>query len=197
MSLYFSSLYKNRIINLLLKNKDFITLLSPTPSACEDLDIIDVLLGGKWVINGIKHEEQGYIFDYNFANETTKEEKTFVFVETDIPSVTDNFFMDFNLYIHVFCDKNLIRLSSDTSPTVDQIKNMGYFASIYANRIDVLCDVIDQTINGNDTIPGLGTIKPASRNFVSIYYPNNNYYGKCLKYHITNINDIEVDSCGH
>ena len=140
MSLYFSSLYKNRIINLLLKNKDFITLLSPTPSACEDLDIIDVLLGGKWVINGIKYEEQGYIFDYNFANETTKEEKTFVFVETDIPSVTDNFFMDFNLYIHVFCDKNLIRLSSDTSPTVDQVKDMGYFASTYANRIDVLCD---------------------------------------------------------
>ena len=197
MSLYFSSLYKNRIINLLLKNKDFITLLSPTPSDCKDIDIIDVLVGGTWVINGVKHEEQGYIFDYNFANETTKEEKTFVFVETDIGSVTDNLFLDFNLYVHVFTDKKLIRLTSDTVPSVQDVKNMGYYAGTYANRIDVLCDVIDKTINGNNSIPGLGTIKPASRNFVSIYYPNNNYYGKCLKYHITNINDIEVDSCGY
>lgn len=197
MSLYFSSLYKNRIINLLLKNKDFITLLSPTPSDCKDIDIIDVLVGGTWVINGVKHEEQGYIFDYNFANETTKEEKTFVFVETDIGSVTDNLFLDFNLYIHVFTDKKLIRLTSDTVPSVQDVKNMGYYAGTYANRIDVLCDVIDKTINGNSKVPGIGTIKPAQRNFVTIYYPNNNYYGKCLKYHITNINEDIGDECGY
>lgn len=83
-NLYYSASYKNKIINLLLKNKDFIKLINPTPSECEDLDIIDVLIGGTWFINGKKYEEQGHIFDYNFVDETTTEQKTFVFVETDI-----------------------------------------------------------------------------------------------------------------
>lgn len=193
-NLYYASEYKNRIMNLLLRNEDFVKVMNPTPSECEDLDIIDVLVGGEWFINGKLYKEQGHIFDYNFVNETTTDKKTFVFVETDIDSIVNNLFTDFNLYICVFTSKDLVRLSNKTSPTVKEIKNMGYFASSYANRIDVLCDIVDRTLNGNEKIKGVGTIKPAPRGYMTMYCPNNNYYGKCLKYHITNLNESE-DFC--
>lgn len=192
-NLYNAANYKNKIINLLLKSKDFIRLINPSPSPYPELDIIDVMIGGTWNINGYVYEEQGHIFDYNFVNDQTIEQKTFVFVETDIDHVQDKIFTDFNLYICVFTDKRLVRLNSTSSPSVDEVKKMGYFASTYANRIDILCDIIDKVLNGSTKLVGIGDVTPAPRNYVSIYCPSNKYYGKCLKYHIMNYN--EVDDC--
>ena len=93
------------------------------------MDEIDILLGGEWVIGGKKYKEQGQIFDYEFVNETTTTQKTFVFVETDIDSVRSNIFTDFNLYVCIFTAKELVRLSDQTIPTVKELKEMGYFAS--------------------------------------------------------------------
>ena len=67
-----------------------------------------------------------------------------------------------------------------------EIKDMGYFASNYANRIDVLCDIADRILNGTDKLVGLGDVNPSERGHVTIYTPNSRYYGKCLKYHIEN-----------
>lgn len=188
-NLYYAASYKNKIINLLLKNKNFIKLINPTPSNCDDLDIIDVLIGGEWIINGKKYSEQGHVFDYNFVDDTTIEEKTFIFVETDIDTIRNNIFTDFNLYICIFTSKRLVRLTNETVPTVKEIKDMGYFASTYANRIDVLCDIVDQILNGTDKIPGIGDVQPAARNYMTMYCPNTKFYGKCLKYQISNYND--------
>lgn len=188
--------YKYKIINLLLKNKKFIQLVSPKESDCQDLDIIDVMLGGKWLINGEWYTEQGYIFDHDFVDDTVKEKKTFVFVDVDIPSVHKNIFMDFNLYVFVFTDKSLVRLNQWSSPTSQEVKEMGYFATDnYGNRIDALCDCIDETLNENEKIYGLGDVTPNPRNHLSTYRPNNQYYGKCLSYHITNYN-AGGDQCG-
>ena len=187
---YYASAYKNRIINLLLQNKDFIKLINPEPSEHEDLDIIDVLVGGEWIINGALHKEQGHIFDYNFVSDTIEERKTFVFVETDIDTVRHNTFTDFNLYICIFTNKELVRLTSVSEPTIKEVKDMGYFASSTANRIDILCDIVDKTLNGNDKISGIGSLNPSHRGFCTSYCPNNKYYGKCLKYNITNLNEI-------
>jgi len=153
-----------------------------------------VLIGGTWFVNGKEYKEQGHIFDYNFVNETTTDKKTFVFVETDIDTVRDNIFTDFNLYVCIFTSKDLVRITNETIPTVKEVKDMGYFASTYANRIDVLCDIVDRILNGTDKIQGIGDVQPASRGYVTMYCPNNNYYGKCLKYNISNLNEIE-DEC--
>lgn len=193
-NLYYATSYKNRIINLLLKTRNLIKLINPTASECEDLDIIDVLLGGKWFINGKEWKEQGHIFDYNFVDETTTEEKTFIFVETDIDTVRDNMFTDFNLYVCIFTHKSLVRITNATVPTVKEVKEMGYFASTYANRIDVLCDIVDRVLNGTNKIAGIGNVEPASRGYVTMYCPNSNYYGKCLKYKISNLNEMD-DEC--
>ena len=196
-NLYYAAEYKNKIVNLLLRDKNFIKLINPTPSECEDLDIVDVLLGGEWFIDGKQWKEQGHVFDYEFVNDTTIDEKTFVFVETDINGVSKNLFTEFNLYICIFTSKHLVRLSNETSPTVKEVKDMGYFASRYANRIDVLCDIVDRILNGNDKLKSIGSIEPASRNYVTIYKPNTKYYGKCLRYTVSNLNEIEDDSCGN
>ena len=196
-NLYYASAYKNKIINLLLANKNFIKLINPTPSKCEELDIIDVLIGGEWIINGEKLKEQGHVFDYNFANEITTEQKTFVFVETDISTITDNLFTEFNLYICIFTIKDLVRLTNETKPTVKEVKEMGYFAGSTGNRIDILCDAVDKILNGNERIQGIGTLKPSPRGFCTFYSPNSIYYGKCLKYSITNLNESDFDNCGN
>ncbi len=192
-SLEFSTIYKNKIINLLLKNKNFIQLINPTPNECEDIDTIDILLGGDWIIDGKKYHEQGYIFDYDFTDDTTDEEKTFVMVETDIEFVHKNTFVDFNLYVCIFTSKKLVRINEFTSPNIQQVKEMGYVVGNRANRIDILCNIVNKILNGNNNFPGIGSISPVDRGYVTLYQPNNKYYGKCLKYNITNLNDIDYE----
>lgn len=163
-NLYYAASYKNKIINLLLANRNLIEFINPAAS------------------------EYDYIFDYDFTDDSTAEQKTFIIVETDIDTVRKNLFTDYNLYIYIFTAKELVRLSDKTSPTVDKVKEMGYSANQYANRIDVLCGIVDGILNGTDEIEGIGTLEPASSGYITRYQPNKNYYGKCLKYHISNMN---------
>ena len=192
-NLYAASNYKNIIINLLLKSKDFVTLMNPQKPPHQSISTEDMLLGGTWFLNGKKYEEQGQIFDHNFVDDTTTVEKTFVFVETDIDSIRQYLFIDFNLYVCVFTAKSLIRITDDTVPSINDIEMMGYNAGHYGNRVDILCDVVDRILNGNKKIKGVGNIEPAEKGFCTIYSPNNKYFGKCLKYTISNLNEIEDD----
>ena len=195
-NLYNIASYKNKIINLLLKNEAFIKLINPEPSKCNDLDVYDVLLGGEWMIDGVQYEEQGHVFDHNFVDDTIVKEKTFVFVETDISSIRQNILTDFNLYICIFTYKNLVRITDDTIPCINDVEMMGYNVGHFGNRIDILCDVVDRIINRNIKIKGIGDIEPAERDFCTIYSPSNKYYGKCLKYKISNYNETG-DNCGY
>lgn len=195
-NIYVSSSYKHKIINLLLKSKDFIKLISPKESNCPNLDTVDVLLGGEWIIDGKKWVEQGYVFDHDFVNDSITDKKTFVFVDTDIPSIDKNMFLDFSLYVFVFTDKDLVKLTTCSSPTAKEAQDMGYFSTgTYGNRIDILCDCIDRILNGTDELAGIGDVQPAARNYLTTYRPNAQYYGKCLHYQITNYN-TGSDDCG-
>ena len=191
-NLYTASRYKDIIIDLLLKNKDFVTLMNPSPPPDSHLTTQDMLLGGKWVIDGKGYEEQGQIFDHDFVDDTTTEEKTFVIVETDIDAVRQNIFVDFVLYIYIFTAKSLIRITDDTIPSIHHVEEMGYHVGHFGNRIDILCDIVDRTLNGNKMLTGIGDVYPAQKDFCTIYSPGNMYYGKCLRYNISNLNEIEV-----
>lgn len=177
----------------MLKNRNFVTVMNPiSDSKCEYLDDIDILLGGEWIYNGRKYEETGQIYDYNFVEDTVTKEKTFVFVETDIDNVTQNMFTNFNLYVCIFTTKGQVRITDHSSPTVKQIRDMGYITGVYANRIDVLCDIIDGILNGTDKINGIGNVRPADRGYCTIYLPSHKFYGKCLKYKIMNYSEDEA-----
>ena len=193
-NLFIASNYKNTIINLLIKNKDFVTLWNPSKPPVNQLSTEDMLLGGTWFFNGKKYEEQGHVFDHNFVDETTTVEKSFVFVETDIDTIRKNLFTDFNLYICVFTAKPLIRITDATIPSINDVEMMGYNIGHFGNRVDILCDVVDRILNGNKKLKGIGDVKPAERGFCTIYSPSNKYYGKCLKYNISNLNELE-DTC--
>lgn len=159
------------------------------PTAKEQIDIEDVLLGGTWNINGEEISEQGHIFDYNFVDDTISDTRTYIFVETDIDTIVDSMFSMFNLYVCIFSHKTLVRLSDKTTPTLQDVIKDGY----YGNRVDVLCDAVDRLLNGNKTF-GIGKVNPASRGHLTLYSPNNKYYGKCLKYTVNNYNE-GYDSC--
>ncbi len=190
-NLYNASKYKNVIINLLLKDNDFITLMNPPKSPHKQISTQDMLLGGTWFLDGIKYKVQGQLFDHNFVDETTADDKTFVFVETDIDMIRQNIFTDFNLYICIFTAKNLIKITDNTTPSINEVEEIGYEVGHYGNRIDILCDIVDNILNGNKKLKGIGDVKPAQRGFCTIYLPSNKYYGKCLKYNISNFNDME------
>ena len=92
-NLYAAEEYKNEIINLLCQSQNFIKLINPTSDLYK------------------------YVFDYDFTDDALAEEKTFVFVDTDIDTIRDNMFTDFTLCVYVFTNKNLVRLNSSSVPT--------------------------------------------------------------------------------
>lgn len=192
-NLYASAEYKNRIINLLLNNENFVKLMNPDLSDSNtengELDEIDILVGGEWQIDGKRVKKQGQVFDFNFVSETISESKTFLFVETVVDSIQDKIFTDFEMYICVFTDKDLVRLTQYTNPTTLEVRDMGFYSSrTRGNRIDALCDCIDGILNENPKIKGIGDLEPSPRNHMTVYQPNNEFYGKCLRYHIKNYN---------
>ena len=77
---------------------------------------------------------------------------------------------------------------------INDVEIMGYNCGHYGNRVDILCDTVDRILNRNKKIKGIGDIHPAPRGFCTIYSPNNKYYGKCLKYIISNLHEAE-DNC--
>ena len=178
--------YKDNIINILLRNKKIIQLLNPVPSDCEELDLVDVLRGGIWEIDGTEYREQGCIFDHDFVRDVITEKKTFIFVEDTIPTIRNDCFIDFDLFICVFTHKDLVRLDGRSKPSVEDIKELGYDVGNSVNRIDLLCDLINSSVSKNKKMQGIGDISPAKSNFMTVYLPNKNYYGKCLKYRISN-----------
>lgn len=183
-------LYKERIIKLLLADETIIKLINPTPNPL--LDISEVLLGGEWNINGEQIKEQGHIFDHDFVDDTVTEQKVFIFVETQVPTIDayNPYLVDINLYISIFADNRLIDLTDRTSPTKGEMKKLDF----HGNRIDMLCAEVDDILNGKSDI-GLGNIQPCTRNFSSIYKPKVGYYGKILHYYVKGFN-VGDDECG-
>ena len=170
-NLFYAARYKNKIIDLLAGNSNLIQLLNPAAN------------------------DTSPVYDYDFTDDTMSEQKTFIIVDTSIDTVRKNLFTEYTLSIYIFTAKECVRLSDETSPTVEEVKEMGYWTGQCANRIDVLCGIVDELLNGSEELQGMGTIVPAPEEYVTVYRPNKNYYGKCLKYLISNIN-ISGDAIG-
>ena len=177
------SYYKNQIINLFLTDPFLIRLIHPKPSECPDMDIIDILLGRELISGDKKWSEQGHIFDYDFVDDAVTREKTFLFVDIDVDSVERTMFANFDLYIYVLTGKSLVRLDDSTTPTAEEVRENGYFAGRYGNRVDTLCAAIDRLLNGHSGF-GIGNVTPAPQAYLIPYCPDSHFYGKRLKYQV-------------
>lgn len=178
--------YKDKVIKLLINNPDIVELLNPivNPKYSEIIDKIDVLLGGEWRIGDEMHYEKGHIFDYNFITDRTDDVKSFIFVEVIVDNVYDAAITNFKLIICPVMHKDLVRLDKTTTPTKAEMQQRG----LSGNRLDMLCSLIDDTINGNSEM-GIGKVEPCYRDYLQTYLPNYRYYGKCIAYTIKNYNE--------
>ena len=175
--------FKNKIIKLFIKNPLLVRLINPKKNESLD-DVAEVLLGFDGVVGDKRVYEQGHIFDHDFADDTTITERTFIFVETQVPTVNVNSpLIDFNLYITVFTCHRLVDLSDTSVPTKNEMKKLGYMG----NRIDILCAVIDEILNGYENL-GIGRVMPSGINYTTIYKPKVGYYGKQLRYTVKGYN---------
>lgn len=191
-NLSFIGKYKDMVIKLLLQNDNIVKLINPIlPEEYEGiLDINDVLLGGSWNIGDKMHYEKGHIFDYNFVEDRTDDVGTYIFVDVVVNNVLQEIFTDFKLIVCVFSHKSIIRLDRNTVPTKAEMQVKGF----NGNRIDMLCDAIDQTLNGNSNY-GIGHLTPSTSGHMSPYMPNSRYYGKCLSYTVKNFYDGSRGNC--
>ena len=184
--------FKDKIIKKICKDDITIKLLNPIIR--DELDIEDVLRGGRWEIDGKIIEEQGHVFDYNYVNQTTTEEKAFICVET-LPTYYKYPFIDVSLYVHIYVHRGIMQLTSDksvnpSSPTKNEMREYGYIG----NRCDQLTQSVGKLINGATDIGGVSEITPHNRGFVVLEFPNNHFYGKCLIYNVK-MENVEVDGC--
>lgn len=157
---YFCAKYKQEVLRLLSGDRDLPVLLNA--------DTAD-----------------GVLFDYDFTDQTTAGDKTFIVVDTGIEEIRNEVFTDFSLYVYIFTGKNLVRLSDTSVPTASAVQAMGYVADGTANRIDILCEAVDRIICGA-TLAGIGNVMAAAKDHLQTYSPNAAFYGKRLKYCITN-----------
>lgn len=190
-NLYYAGRYKDKILSLLINSDSVVKLINPTMDERFELD--EILLGGAYFVYNSEHKKekvvlQGHMFDSLFVPDTTSEQKVFVCVETLVNSVEQGVFNNFSLFINVYVPKSLVRLDGYSSPRRTEMMKLGFSG----NRVDMLCDAIDEKLNGNDKF-GIGDVEPAPHNFLTLSVPNNEFYGKCLHYTVKNY--IDKDKC--
>lgn len=165
-NLYYAAYYKRQIIRLLKEHPDFTAVMN-----------------------------QGQFSDCTPPDGIPSAEQTFAAVDVCIDAVRQNTCVDYSLYVYLYTNRNLATLDGQSSPSAEAIREMGYCADETANRIDVLCDIVDRILNGTDKLPGIGKTEPAPEEYVTNFCPADCYYGKRLKYKISNCNE-EGDGYG-
>lgn len=189
---YYLTLIKSKIIGRLCTNENVVKLIAPKEN--DDLDLDDILLGGEWMINGKQIKEQGYIFDYNYVDDTITDSRVSICVET-LPGAFHFPTIDVMIFIHIYVHKDIMKLTSESSikpsvPTKNEMNNLGFIG----NRCDQLTQVIGKMLNGVSNIGGITEIKPRDNGYIGLDIPNKEFYGKCMVFK-AKISDVEQLNC--
>lgn len=116
---------------------------------CSSNECLALLLNKN--INDITEDDidialEQHIFDYEYLDDTMLEAQSFIWVEIDIPDVSNKHIKDVRLYITVACHKQTMKINSNI------IKGVG------GNRRDNLVRYIDKILNNNKDF-GIGKLK--------------------------------------
>jgi hypothetical protein len=188
--MYWAGEYKSKIIKLIIKSDETIKLMNPQLD--ERFDIQDILLGGKFEIDGSQVLLQGYVFDYYFVPSTIIESKVFICVETEVKNISDDTLSEFSLIVNVFTEKDNVAVNEGTIPTKTEMSQLGYAG----NRIDMLCQSIEKILRGRKDF-GIGKVKRNPLNYSTISAPTIDYYGRSLRYIVKNYTKDSGDNCGN
>lgn len=118
------------------------------------------------------------LFNYQYVDKTTDVAAAYIWVEAEIPSVTNTTIKNMTIYVTVACHKSYMKL--DTS----------VFRGYLGNRRDNLVRYIDKLLQQSD-IFGIGALK-----LVSVYSQetsNGSFTGRLLTYTVPDFNMRDIN----
>ena len=172
--------YKERIFNLILKHKLselLIDVLMPVVSD-DRFDKIDNFLGGDYSYStkdGIEQVKlKPHLYDVPFIYSTVTDVRNVICIDTNI-SQCDQTLKKMAVTIEIMCHKEGLQLDSATRK---KYKDLGY---IGRNRVDIAVAILGDILNGSKEF-GIGQLSPWPLNPTQSYFPNNDFWGKILRY---------------
>lgn len=118
-----------------------------------------------------------FIYDYPYVDSTTQTAASYIWVEVDVPSVSNRQIKNLKIYVTVACHKEFMKIDDEIFPGV-----MG-------NRRDNLARYIDRLLNFS-TIYGIGRL---SLNSIRSSLPSAKFVFKELEYDVPDFNLRELD----
>lgn len=129
-------------------------------------DICELLFNKQpYTPSDVKNLPYTQIFPYLYVDETQTVEKSYICVEVDMPRIPTNTIKDMKVFVWVYCHKGIMKYSKK-----------GYIGT----RTDILTDMIERQLRESDKF-GIGKLQLQS---VEHFFPNKEYYGRQLIYHI-------------
>lgn len=175
--------YKDELFKLILQHELselLIDILMPTIED-ERFDKIDNFLGGDYSYSGKNGIEQvslnSHIFDVPFIYSTVTDVRNVICIDTNISRCNQSL-KEMSVVIEVMCHKGGLQLDSTTRK---KYKQLGY---IGRNRIDVAVAILGDILNGSKDF-GIGRLVPMPSVPTQSYFPNNDFWGKILRYSCT------------
>lgn len=123
----------------------------------------------------------GHCFDTPYIEGTVTDNRCAVFIETYLTRVDNQHFKQVGVDIFIIAHKDTVKLS-------DEDKRYYKSKGIYGNRVDSAVQVINSTINNEETMNAIkkkysiGNLSLSERNPIKQYAPGTKFYGKCLSY---------------
>ena len=146
---------------------------------CESKECIALLLNKS--INSITDDDvdkalDEFIYDYQYIDDTTSESSAFIWVEADVPSVSNKHIKNTKIYITIACSKDYMALNRKTFPGMS------------GNRRDNITRYIDKIMNGSDVF-GIGELRLNS--VVTMNSSNPKFTARQLTYVVPDFNRKE------
>lgn len=172
--------YKDELFKLILQHELselLIDILMPTIED-ERFDKIDNFLGGDYSYSGKNGIEQvslnSHIFDVPFIYSTVTDVRNVICIDTNISRYNQSL-KEMSVVIEVMCHKGGLQLDNTTRK---KYKQLGY---IGRNRMDIAVAILGDILNGSKDF-GIGCLSPAQLNPTQSCFPNNDFWGKILRY---------------
>lgn len=155
--------YPGKIIMKIAEDRNIVSLLTNKKNTEITEDDVDLALNEK-------------IFDYQYIDDTADETAAYIWVEIDVPRVSNAKIKDLAIYVDIACHKKFMKLNGGTYP------------GIMGNRRDNLVRYVDKVLNGSEFM-GIGKLSLGSVRTVT---PINNFVIREITYHVPDFNIVDL-----